>query len=74
MHRSYLLLLMAVTLAAQTRDPGPLPRYEVKRASTAIRVDGKLDDAAWKAVYAATLKFPWDQQKCAKQKTTARML
>ena len=74
MNRSYLLLLMAVALSAQTRDPGPLPRYEVKRASTAIRADGKLDEAAWKAASAVTLQFPWDQQTGAKQKTTARLL
>ena len=40
----------AASLAAQTPAPAPsatIPRYEVKRASSPITIDGKLDEAAW---------------------------
>ncbi len=38
------LFLPAVTLGGQVP---PLRIYEVRRTATPIRVDGKLDDAAW---------------------------
>lgn len=63
-------LLLSTPLAAQP----PLPRYEVKRASGRITIDGKLDDAAWQAAPAIELIFPWESQTGAKQKTTARLL
>ena len=52
----------------------PVPRYEVKRAPSAITVDGKLDDKAWAAANQIELIFPWAAQTGAKQKTTARLL
>ena len=44
------------------------------RAKIAPRVDGKLDDAAWKAAKPVTFVFPWPDQTGKKQKTTARLL
>jgi hypothetical protein len=53
----------------------PIPRYEVKRASSAPTIDGKLDEAAWSQASAPiTLQFLWDSQTGAKQKTAARLL
>lgn len=69
-----MLVLVSVCAFAQKRDPGPVPTMEVKRATSPIRVDGKLDDAAWSSAQAVTFQFPWDAQTGAKQKTTARLL
>ena len=69
-----------VSLAAQTPAPAPtssapIPRYDVKRASSPITIDGKLDEAAWAgASPAVTLQFLWDSQTGAKQKTLARVV
>ena len=67
-----------VSLAGQTPAPAPsapIPRYEVKRASSPITIDGKLDEAAWaRASPAMTLQFLWDSQTGAKQKTYARVV
>ncbi len=69
-----------VSLAAQTPAPAttasaPIPRYAVKRASSPITIDGKLDDAAWAgAAPAVTLQFLWDSQTGAKQETRARVV
>jgi hypothetical protein len=69
-----------VSLAAQTPAPvtkasAPIPRYEVKRASAPVTIDGKLDDAAWAgASPAVTLQFLWDSQTGAKQETRARVV
>src|SRR5436190_11638025 len=53
----------------------PIPRYEVKRASSPITIDGKLDEAAWTgASPAVTLQFLWDNQTGAKQATHARVV
>ncbi|WP_031499131.1 carbohydrate-binding family 9-like protein [Bryobacter aggregatus] len=60
--------VLALTAYAQP------PTMEVRRASQKIVVDGKLDDPAWKDAQAVTFQFPWDKQKGAKQKTTARLL
>ena len=66
------VLLAAVPLAA---TQAPIPRYEVKRASSPITVDGKLDDGAWASASApVTLQFLWESQTGAKQKTLARLL
>ena len=73
--------LAAAAVAAQaptatpTTPSAPIPRYEIKRASSPIAVDGKLDEASWTtASPAATLQFLWDQQTGAKQKTYVRVL
>jgi hypothetical protein len=69
-----------VSLAAQTPAPAPtlsapIPRYDVKRASAPITIDGNLDDAAWAgASPAVTLQFLWDSQTGAKQETRARVV
>jgi hypothetical protein len=66
------------SLAAQTPAPAPsaaIPRYEVKRATSPITIDGKLDETAWtSASPAVTLQFLWDSQTGAKQKTYARVV
>ena len=45
-----------------------MPRYEVKRASSKIAVDGKLDEAAWKNAGTIVFQFPWEKQTGAKQR------
>lgn len=53
----------------------PIPRYEVKRATTPITIDGNLNEAAWSdASPAATLQFLWDDQTGAKQRTLVQLL
>src|ERR1700735_844955 len=48
MHRSLLCLAaLAVTASAQAPLPPPLS-YDCQRAKTPIRIDGKLNDPAWK--------------------------
>src|SRR5437867_10765340 len=68
------LLIFSAMLAQTRRDLGPVPTYQVKRASRPIVVDGKLDDPAWKAAGAIEFQFPWSQQTGARQKTIARVL
>jgi hypothetical protein len=69
-----------VSLAAQAppraaTSSAPIPRYDVKRASSPVTIDGKLDDAAWAgASPAVTLQFLWDSQTGAKQETRARVV
>lgn len=74
MLRLFLFLIAASALDAQKRELPPIPRYEVRRARQTIVIDGKLDDAGWKAAGAIEFRFPWEQQTGAKQKTTARVL
>jgi hypothetical protein len=51
------------------------PRYEIRRATAPITIDGTLDDAAWSAAsQPLTLQFLWDAQTGAKQRTFARLL
>jgi len=60
---------------AVTSSAAPIPRYEVKRASSPVTIDGKLDDAAWaSAAPPVTLQFLWDSQTGAKQQTRARVV
>ncbi len=62
-------LILALAAAAQT------PKYEVHRAPSKIIVDGRATDPAWAAAAPAIeFIFPWENQKGAKQKTTARLL
>ncbi len=68
--RLFALLLVCVPVFAQP----PIPRYEVKRASSAIVIDGKPDDKAWASAGKIELIFPWDAQTGPKQKTIARLL
>jgi hypothetical protein len=64
------LLMTAAALAAQDA----VPRYEVRRATSRIQIDGKLDESSWKTAVPLTFVFPWEDQKGAKQKTTVRVL
>lgn len=63
------LILRALLLAQP-----PVPRYEVKRATSRIVIDGKPDEKAWESASPMEFIFPWDAQTGAKQKTTARLL
>lgn len=69
-----LLLLIPAAPAQPPRDVGPVPSYQVHRAARPIVMDGKLDDAAWKAAQTIEFQFPWNRQTGAKQKTVARLL
>ena len=69
------MLLVAFAAAPLLLPQTPLPRYEVKRATTDITVDGKLDESAWASASAPlTLQFLWENQTGAKQKTLARVV
>jgi hypothetical protein len=72
--RFWFLLLTGCALWAQTRPAPPIPKYEVRRATSPIVIDGKLDDKAWAAAATAELTFPWELQTGAKQKTVVRLL
>src|SRR6478752_3345097 len=66
-----LALVAALPLVGQP----PIPRYEVKRATSPPTIDGKLDEAAWtRASPPIVLQFLWESQTGAKQKTAARLL
>jgi Carbohydrate family 9 binding domain-like len=65
--------LAAIVVFAAVYGAEP-PTYEVKRAPSAIVIDGRLDDTAWKTAATITFQFPWEKQTGAKQKTTARLL
>jgi hypothetical protein len=67
-------MLALFCLVAPVWAQPALPRYEVKRAASAIVIDGKPDEKAWEAAGKIELIFPWDKQTGAKQKTTARLL
>lgn len=69
-----MVLLIALILGASAVWAQPVPRYEVKRASGKIAVDGKLDESAWKNAGTIVFQFPWEKQTGAKQKTVARLL
>ncbi len=68
------LTLLPAALFAQPPSTPQRPRFEVKRAASPIRIDGRLDDKAWQNAQSIVFIFPWDFQTGAKQKTTARLL
>ena len=71
----FLIAIAAGFAGAQTRNVGPVPKYEVKRAKGRIAINGLLDDEAWRhATPAVEFVFPWDNQTGAKQKTRAKLL
>jgi hypothetical protein len=72
--RTIVAFLITSAVCAQTRPAPPIPKYEVKRATSPIVIDGKLDDKAWATANTGELTFPWDSQTGAKQKTVARLL
>ena len=70
-------LLSVTTCAAQPAErtvSSPVPTYEIKRATSPITIDGRLDEVAWAHAATLTLQFPWEDQTGEKQKTTARLL
>ncbi|HUQ91513.1 MAG TPA: carbohydrate-binding family 9-like protein [Bryobacteraceae bacterium] len=63
------LFLMAIPMAAQT-----LPKYDIFRAPAPIRIDGKLDEAAWRQAPAVgDFHFNWWKDG-AKEQTAAKLL
>lgn len=53
----------------------PVPRYEVRRPTGPIQIDGRIDESAWdSASPGVSLQFLWDEQTGAKQPTLARLL
>ncbi len=84
MYRSNILLLASVLTASiamaqpatkmRSADLPPIPTLEVRRAASTITIDGKPSEEAWRKADAVTFQFPWNEQKGAKQKTTARLL
>ncbi|MEO7272900.1 MAG: hypothetical protein ABIX28_14765, partial [Vicinamibacterales bacterium] len=67
------IAIIAVLAGAQLVNQPAIPRYDVKRASSPLTIDGKLDEAAWSRASAPiVLQFLWDSQTGAKQKTAAR--
>lgn len=66
-----LLFLALVTSFAFAQD---YPRYDIRRASGKIKVDGKLNDRAWKKANVATdFHFNW-YASGVKEKTEVRLL
>lgn len=68
-----LLLALPAMAQSQRSNLPSIPTYEVHRAKVAPRIDGQLDDAAWKSAQAVTFVFPWTDQTGKKQKTVARL-
>jgi hypothetical protein len=69
-HRILLFTTFVLSLGAQP----PIPKYEVKRATSRITIDGKIDEKVWESANRVELNFLWDSQTGAKQKTVARLL
>ncbi len=68
-----LALLMATGISAA--QDAPLPRYEVRRATGPITIDGVIDEAAWSnASTPATLQGLWTNQTGIMQETAVRLL
>ena len=72
--RAFCLLVVLSLAGAFLTAQQSVPRYEVKRTSLPIDIDGKLDEATWVGAPAVTLQFLWDTQTGAKQMTRARLL
>ena len=68
------LLLVLSLIVPIPAAQSAVPRYEVRRASGPVVIDGTLDDAAWQQVPAVTLQFLWESQTGPKQATRARLL
>lgn len=77
MKRFLVAVLLPGTCVGQPAErpvSSPLPSYEIHRTSRPPVIDGRLEEAEWKAAATLTLQFPWDEQTGARQKTTVRML
>jgi len=72
------LLSAATAVQSQvTADPqqSPMPRYEVRRATGPIVIDGVMADAAWESASPpAALHALWEQQTGPRHATAARIL
>ncbi len=76
--RRHVTFLLAVVIALLPMRPGysadPLPRYTIYRTDGPIKIDGRLDEAAWKhAPSVGNFHFPW-WQSGPKEQTLAKML
>jgi hypothetical protein len=63
MHRFFVLALLCAASSAQADAPAPLSRAHAVRRTTAITIDGKLDEAAWSSATKQggfTQRFPKD--------------
>ena len=71
----FLFAILATPALAQAErsNLAPIPTYDVYRAKIAPRIDGRLDDAAWKAAKPVIFVFPWADQTGKKQKTVAQL-
>lgn len=69
------LAAAAVTPGSATAQEADTPRYEVRRTTAPIFIDGILDDDAWAAASTpATLQGLWENQTGLMQGTTVRLL
>jgi hypothetical protein len=61
--------------AGDSQAAPPVPRYEVRRATSPVVIDGRLDEPAWQAASSpAMLQALWDFQTGPVQATAVRML
>lgn len=68
------ILLAGLIIRALLPAQPPIPRYEVKRATRPIVIDGTPDERAWESASTMEFVFPWNTQTGPRQKTTARLL
>lgn len=62
-------------VAAGSDTLPPVPRYEVRRTTAPIVIDGVPNESAWSAAAPpVTLQFLWDEQTGAKQMTWVQLL
>jgi len=74
MHRPTWVLIGVILAVSAAVAQTPLPRYDVRRLSAPLTIDGRLNEAAWAATPAITLQFLWESQTGPKQMTRARLL
>ena len=74
MHRPTWVLIGVILAVSAAVAQAPLPRYDVRRLSAPLTIDGRLIEAAWAATPAITLQFLWESQTGPKQMTRARLL
>ncbi len=72
-------IMFVLPTAAVGAGLGPIddgvPTYVCKRATGAIKIDGKLDEASWeKAEPTAEFVFPWPEQPGEKQRTEGKLI
>ena len=77
-HYGHVILLLTIVIAFTSTNHAysadPLPRYTIYRTNGPIKVDGRLDETAWKhAPSVGNFQFPW-WQSGRKEQTVAKML